>query len=153
MNQICPWCDAEIVWDEEIGPEEHCPHCLNELGNYRSVSVNSSTIHVEENEDEDEAAPFAKVGSTPELDAYARQVLEKQADWLLCAACEEPMLHIGSQTVSAPGFRPTLHAGHAILAMPFATEWFVCPSCDRIDQVLSLGDKKKWLQRIEENGQ
>jgi hypothetical protein len=149
MNQICPWCDAEIVWDEEIGPEEHCPHCLNELGNYRSVAVAGATI----DDEEGESAPFVNIGSTPELDAYARQVLEKQVDWLICAACEEPMLHVGSQTVSAPNFRPTLHAGHAILSIPFTTEWYICPSCDRLDQVLSLTDKKKWLQRIEERGQ
>ncbi|WP_054955941.1 hypothetical protein [Paenibacillus dakarensis] len=36
---ICPWCQTEIVWDEEIGPEENCPHCDNELKGYRSISV------------------------------------------------------------------------------------------------------------------
>lgn len=28
---VCPWCQTEIVWDEEIGPEEECPHCNNPL--------------------------------------------------------------------------------------------------------------------------
>ncbi|WP_138494108.1 hypothetical protein [Paenibacillus pinistramenti] len=36
---ICPWCQTEIVWDEEIGPEEECPHCQNELKGYRTLSV------------------------------------------------------------------------------------------------------------------
>lgn len=39
QNQICPWCLTEIVWDEEIGPESHCPHCENELGGYRTMRV------------------------------------------------------------------------------------------------------------------
>lgn len=38
-NNVCPWCHSEIVWDEEIGPEEHCPHCSNELSGYRTLQV------------------------------------------------------------------------------------------------------------------
>lgn len=37
-NQICPWCQTEIVWDPEIGAEDECPHCLNQLGGYRSLT-------------------------------------------------------------------------------------------------------------------
>ncbi|CAM2994243.1 hypothetical protein PASE110613_11195 [Paenibacillus sediminis] len=36
---VCPWCQTEIVWDEEIGPEEVCPHCGNELKGYRTINV------------------------------------------------------------------------------------------------------------------
>ncbi len=36
---VCPWCHTEIVWDEEIGPEENCPHCENELKGYRTLSI------------------------------------------------------------------------------------------------------------------
>lgn len=50
-KQICPWCQTEIVWDPEIGPEAECPHCLNELGDYRSISLT-----VSEDEEEAEAA-------------------------------------------------------------------------------------------------
>lgn len=28
---VCPWCQTEIVWDEELGPEEECPYCDNPL--------------------------------------------------------------------------------------------------------------------------
>lgn len=38
-SQVCPWCQTEIVWDPEIGPEDTCPHCLNELGGYRSLKL------------------------------------------------------------------------------------------------------------------
>ncbi|EXX88342.1 hypothetical protein CH50_03625, partial [Paenibacillus darwinianus] len=37
-HTVCPWCDTEIVWDEELGPEEYCPHCENDLKAYRTVS-------------------------------------------------------------------------------------------------------------------
>ncbi|WP_409344750.1 hypothetical protein [Paenibacillus sp. MBLB4367] len=37
-NQLCPWCQTEIVWDPEIGAEDECPHCLNQLGGYRSLT-------------------------------------------------------------------------------------------------------------------
>jgi len=48
-RQFCPWCDTEIIWDPELGPEEVCPHCLNELGDYRSIE-----IHMDPPEDETE---------------------------------------------------------------------------------------------------
>ncbi|WP_207671225.1 hypothetical protein [Paenibacillus cymbidii] len=40
--QVCPWCDTEIVWDPEFGPEDECPNCFNELGSYRSVKLDAS---------------------------------------------------------------------------------------------------------------
>lgn len=48
---ICPWCQTEIVWDEELGPEEECPHCHNELKGYRTINI---TLGPEEEEFEDE---------------------------------------------------------------------------------------------------
>jgi hypothetical protein len=54
---LCPWCQTEIVWDSEIGPEEACPHCFNELGNYRSLKLGSlQSDEDDEDEDEDEDA-------------------------------------------------------------------------------------------------
>jgi len=44
---VCPWCHSEIVWDPEFGPEEHCPHCGNELNGYR-------TLNIDLNEEEEE---------------------------------------------------------------------------------------------------
>ncbi|EHS58292.1 hypothetical protein [Paenibacillus sp. Aloe-11] len=41
---ICPWCSMEIIWDEELGPEEECPYCHNDLKGYSDI-----------NDDEDEA--------------------------------------------------------------------------------------------------
>ncbi|WP_068503758.1 hypothetical protein [Paenibacillus kribbensis] len=41
---ICPWCNMEIIWDEELGPEEECPYCHNDLKGYSDI-----------NDDEDES--------------------------------------------------------------------------------------------------
>ncbi|RRJ64462.1 hypothetical protein EHV15_17185 [Paenibacillus oralis] len=53
---ICPWCQTEIVWDEELGPEDECPHCHNELKGYRTVSITLGSE--EEFEGEYEDHPF-----------------------------------------------------------------------------------------------
>ncbi|MEC2345598.1 MULTISPECIES: hypothetical protein [Paenibacillus] len=53
---ICPWCQTEIVWDEEIGPEEVCPHCQNELKGYRTINITLGSE--EEFEDEENDHPF-----------------------------------------------------------------------------------------------
>lgn len=51
---VCPWCHTEIVWDEEFGPEETCPHCNNELSGYRTVTLGSDDLEEDEPETEDE---------------------------------------------------------------------------------------------------
>ena len=48
---VCPWCHTEIVWDEELGPEEECPYCHNELKGYRTLNIN---IGDEENNESEE---------------------------------------------------------------------------------------------------
>lgn len=53
---ICPWCQTEIVWDEELGPEEECPHCHNELKGYRTLNITLGSE--EEFEEEDNDHPF-----------------------------------------------------------------------------------------------
>lgn len=49
---ICPWCLTEIVWDEEIGAETHCPHCDNELSAYRTLELGYDEEEVEADEHE-----------------------------------------------------------------------------------------------------
>lgn len=49
-QQMCPWCLTEIIWDEEIGPEKHCPHCSNELSSYRTIELGYDEDEVEEDE-------------------------------------------------------------------------------------------------------
>ncbi|MCA0758034.1 hypothetical protein KP806_23520 [Paenibacillus sp. N4] len=50
QQTVCPWCMTEIVWDEEIGPEKHCPHCENELSSYRTIELGYDEDEVEEDE-------------------------------------------------------------------------------------------------------
>ncbi|MNO61793.1 hypothetical protein D3C76_524510 [compost metagenome] len=49
---ICPWCQTEIVWDEELGPEDECPYCHNELKGYRTlnISIGSSEDELEDDD-------------------------------------------------------------------------------------------------------
>ena len=54
-------------WDEELGPEQHCPHCGNELSGYRTLKLGvddeDEADEVEEEEDidwEEEKAYKAK---------------------------------------------------------------------------------------------
>ncbi|WP_151735309.1 hypothetical protein [Paenibacillus tengchongensis] len=53
---VCPWCHTEIVWDEEFGPEETCPHCNNELTGYRTITVGPEDLGDEDIEDADDDA-------------------------------------------------------------------------------------------------
>jgi len=39
QRTVCPWCQTEIVWDPEIGPEDTCPYCSNELGDFRTIKL------------------------------------------------------------------------------------------------------------------
>ncbi|QJC51357.1 hypothetical protein HGI30_07220 [Paenibacillus albicereus] len=79
-TDICPWCDSELVWDEEIGPEEVCPHCSNELGGYRTLRVGGAEGDADEQEDGDEPAGRAEaaVGTTG---AAAPISADEDADW------------------------------------------------------------------------
>jgi hypothetical protein len=152
MNTICPWCDAEIVWDEETGPEDSCPHCLNDLGDYRSVSLDgiADDEEVIDEHNEDEMPHVVKMETSTELLEYARSVLVEQEEWLLCGHCEEAMLHIGTQTVETALFKPRKVKGKVVLQPPFSYEVFVCPNCDKLEQVLSLTDKHKWAAQVKD---
>ncbi|MDO7907400.1 hypothetical protein Q5741_13385 [Paenibacillus sp. JX-17] len=75
---VCPWCYTEIVWDEEIGPEEHCPHCMNELGGYRTLSIQID----DEEEDNKPAADHLYEASkkSKQISAPARPRLELEEE-------------------------------------------------------------------------
>jgi ribosomal protein L37AE/L43A len=96
-NQVCPWCQTEIVWDPEIGPEEVCPHCLNELGDYRSVSLRIDGRDEEDPEDEADEAE-------DEVEAEEEDGDEDEAQ----AGAPQPGLHVHNRPGHAP---PTPH-GH-----------------------------------------
>ncbi|MEB3101094.1 hypothetical protein [Ferviditalea candida] len=169
-NQVCPWCDTEIVWDEEIGPEENCPHCLNPLGDYRTVNVELDTDGEEETVRPDADLSFS--GGQPERKApeiqrsrtplvvpdqdyvikdqakmrYEETVeryLESQDEVPECVQCREFMLYAGDRTVHGSEFRPFVPDGadEPFLQTPFVLRTFVCPSCFHVSFSLSDEDR------------
>lgn len=134
-TQVCPWCQTEIVWDPEIGPEDVCPHCLNELGDYRSVSFQMEGQEDEEEEAEEEDGEEHEhnhghghrhpghVHSLPaesdeELDDYdeesepdpfrekVQEILDTQLEAPECPNCRELMLFGGQVRLSGNRFDP-----------------------------------------------
>lgn len=138
-SQVCPWCQTEIVWDPELGPEETCPHCLNELKGYRSLKLRLSQTDGELSLDADDDEDNGHHGHhhhnhdhehdhdeevlevddllddytvDPEPDDYAEQVIacmDLQEYAPECTNCHELMLHAGVRTITA-GFAPKIPA-------------------------------------------
>lgn len=134
-TNVCPWCQTEIVWDEEIGPEAECPHCQNELNEYRTINIGLD-------EDEEQQQPEPKVvthslndgldseesyweedsiGSIPAfraLDKYetthdlidydktVEKVLDEQVEVPECPFCHEYMLLAGQQKMTDSDYKP-----------------------------------------------
>ncbi|MGF7046681.1 DNA-directed RNA polymerase subunit RPC12/RpoP [Paenibacillus sp. DS2015] len=67
-TNVCPWCQTEIVWDDEIGPEAECPHCQNELNEYRTLNIGIDED--EEQEQQERSEPTAvKHSSEDDIDS------------------------------------------------------------------------------------
>lgn len=136
--QMCQWCDNEIVWDPEIGPEDFCPHCFNELGkNYRTVNVGPDDM-----DDEDEFE-YANYEDTMD-NLRALQISSPE-----CTTCGELMVEAGEEYVQpSSGFRPTATiGGEPLLRAPFTLITYVCPACFEVKRALSEADREKWKLR------
>lgn len=132
---ICPWCLTEIIWDEEIGPEELCPHCGSELRNYRSVQLGlgGDEQQDEEVDDDDEDNHAQKDEWTDEEDAEdtnhkrwleqgegyrsgntalfaiestVQRIVDDQEEAPECPACRTYMVEAGIQTIGDQQFTP-----------------------------------------------
>jgi hypothetical protein len=169
-SQVCPWCQTEIVWDPEIGPEEQCPHCLNELGGYRSVKLKlkqaDGDLSLEEDEEElhdhnhvhDEDEDALEVDDLlddytvdPEPDTYSERVvacMDMQEVVPECSNCHELMLHAGVRTVGAAGFvsKVPVPLGDAFLSAPYELDVYVCPSCFKTDEYLTKEVKEEMVR-------
>ncbi|PZD95089.1 hypothetical protein DNH61_14440 [Paenibacillus sambharensis] len=169
---ICPWCHTEIVWDEELGPEEHCPHCENELNAYRTISLEL------DGEDEDDASGksqlkerqsrYGREEEQEEMDEFpyggyreispAQMMLQGKVEAILdgqdevpeCPSCREYMLEAGVQAIGPEGFTAKVdkQSGAALLEAPFEVIWYVCPSCFQTSSRLAGADREKLLKRI-----
>jgi hypothetical protein len=150
-QNVCPWCYTEIVWDEEIGPEKHCPHCENELSGYRTMQIGidrdeddreeewdeKEEAQQEDSYNDDSNAGFRQLNvSWLAAEETIRQITDSQDEAPECPTCREFMLEAGKQSVT---LQPTVHAatGKPVIQSPFETVTYICPSCFQTSTVLS----------------
>lgn len=176
---VCPWCHTEIVWDEEFGPEETCPHCNNELSGYRTVTIGAEDLEDEEPEAEESTADdvvsddnlwddedkegvvpifntLVQFGDDYDLKRYEQSVAEILAAQLEapeCPQCHELMLHSGKQQVDkfSPA-APEALGGGPVLQAPFALNLFVCPSCFHVQHSLAQEDRIQLVRNLSKPG-
>jgi hypothetical protein len=174
---ICPWCHSEIVWDEEIGPEPFCPHCSNELSGYRTLQIgidqhsdNSDEDELEhdhdheENEwsdDSDEWTESAKAGdgfrqarrSSFAVEEKIERVLDDQLEVPECPSCRGYMLELGAHQVTRDSFKQAVPSavGQSLLAAPFETVLYVCPSCFETSTKLSFAARQQLTELLEKS--
>jgi hypothetical protein len=157
---LCPWCDTEIVWDEELGPEETCPHCLNELSEYRKIQIQLDSLE-DEQDDQDEQDDLELFDEELELEddeasaavmAYEEAIerqLDAQDEQLDCSHCHEPMVLAGRRKVGDDYESMQIaETDKLILPGPFQIKLFVCPACFRTEQLLSDEDRAAWMERL-----
>ncbi|QHT62659.1 hypothetical protein GXP70_23565 [Paenibacillus lycopersici] len=164
---ICPWCQTEIVWDEEIGPERHCPHCENELSGYRTLQLDlndDEAVEAQQDVDGEDAAwdtdgqddliDFREYNQDRlVLEQSTERVLDDQLEAPECPTCRELMLEAGTQIVTGERFAPRIPAalGEPVLATPFALVLYVCPSCFHTENRLSVEDQERLVQLLTES--
>ncbi|MWC29005.1 hypothetical protein [Paenibacillus sp. MMS18-CY102] len=177
-NNVCPWCHSEIVWDEEIGPEEHCPHCSNELSGYRTLQVGIDQEdseqayddevagqHQQQAEEEDDWASEDNKKQALSGDGYrhagrvnfaieesVQRVLDDQLEMPECPSCRNYMIELGVHNVSRDYFNPAvpLAIGKPLLEPPFETVMFVCPACFETSTKLTLETRKRLTDLLKE---
>ena len=153
-EQLCPWCQTLITWDPEIGPEEECPHCYNEISGYRSLKLKidksgkfeeNETSILDENEDEDED----EFQPDPVAEAV-QSIVDSQEEAPECPNCREFMLFTGKRKVTASEFLPHAPAllGKPILQTLYAMDQYLCPHCFRMDVILSEDDRLEMVRRL-----
>ncbi|WP_270169603.1 hypothetical protein [Paenibacillus sp. SYP-B4298] len=166
---VCPWCHSEIVWDPELGPEEHCPHCDNELDGYRTLKLNLDED--ESDEDEYEEEDDSDAGSKTELyldeeeqqskqpphqailalEEHVQQLLNGQDDLPECPSCREYMIETGRQQLgSNVGYVPRKLEADELSLLPDPVEmvWYVCPSCFETRSKLSFEAQHAFARRL-----
>lgn len=171
---VCPWCHTEIVWDEEFGPEENCPHCNNELSGYRTLNVGIDDIEAEDEEivdtpkqeeindddlwgdvDKDSVVPIYNTlnqfGDDYDLNKYEESVssiLAIQEEAPECPQCHELTLLAGKQLMNSfePSVPDTL--GGPVLSAPFSLNVYVCPSCFHVQHSLAQEDRIQLVSNL-----
>lgn len=172
-SQVCQWCLTEIIWDEELGPETHCPHCDNELSAYRSVKVGLDRDNegaapldndeadeddwMDEEEEEDDSEKYneeegfrGKNRSMLAAESVIQRIIDQQLEVPECPACREYMMEAGVQTIGGAEFKATeaQAIGIAVIPNPFRMVWYVCPACYHTASFLSQSDREEMLNRL-----
>jgi hypothetical protein len=172
-QQVCPWCQMEIIWDPEIGPEEECPHCLNQLTGYRTLPLNADTgddeeeadyadnditpVDLNQTIDEDEVDDYEDLlEESKAKDTYHEGVmlcLDTQLEVPECFRCQELMLLAGVQRVDPTVFVPEIPVslGQSFLPQHFELQLYVCPSCFATESMLSPDDRELMVKIITGN--
>lgn len=164
--EICPWCQTDIIWDEEIGREEMCPHCFNELKDYRSIELN-------ENNNDEASSDFKIAGSEINedmIDEETEKLLEKinepqdlidyestvetyrkaQEDFLECVHCHEQMIYAGQQSFDKHQYKPSTPNGllTPFLKAPYSVDVHICPVCFEVRHILSEKDRLEMIHKL-----
>ncbi|MFU1794126.1 hypothetical protein ACM1RC_09670 [Paenibacillus azoreducens] len=175
-NTVCPWCQTEIVWDEEIGPEETCPYCQNELNGYRTLNVQLGEEDAEEEadwEDEQDEADDAslwsdedmrhtlppsirtldKFGESHDLMNYeecVEKILDEQEEVPECPKCRDYMILAGTREIAEQGFVPTKFSAltEPVIKPPFRLNMYVCTGCFHVEENLSEEDRLRMVDHL-----
>ncbi|MDF2960099.1 MAG: hypothetical protein K0S39_1834 [Paenibacillus sp.] len=162
-DRLCPWCQTEIVWDPEIGPEDTCPHCFNELGDYRSVSLKvkqtGQQLLFDETDIDDEDIEDVDLEAIEDEDTFddyeegVQRVLDTQEEAPECTSCQSFMLYAGNRTM-ALGFVPFIPSQlkQPLLKPSHSSKVYVCPSCFKIEHVVADEDRLALIELLREHG-
>lgn len=164
---VCPWCQSEIPLEEGQEPDRYCPVCDNELGGYRTMTVDIDGIDEEdaevEPEDNDDDEALTGWEEDDELREKNEAVLlyEETVEKLLdeqeivpeCPHCREYMLEAGETIVGANSFRPRSPdlLGEPMLVPPFALTLYVCPSCFAVTYSLAEEGRGRMAQKLSQD--
>ncbi|WP_223067846.1 hypothetical protein [Paenibacillus caui] len=170
-NTVCPWCQTEIVWDEEIGPEEECPHCHNELKGYRTLNIalgedEEDLDHdpsyegdtTDDSWEQDRQHGLTRLPSIPgeehDLLAYESstgKVLENQEQMPECPHCREYMLFTGQSVLPGDAYTAniTRPLKSPLLQAPFTMSVYVCPACFHVSSFLTEKDQLRFVKNVQ----
>lgn len=171
---VCPWCHTEIIWDEDLGPEDFCPHCENELKGYRTIQLGADEAADDELSLEDDLLPDMTEEEASETEqaresettgfrqtnrmllayqASVERLMDQQEEAPECPSCREYMLETGRQTVGdAPGFVPAKlpDTEQPLLARPYVAVEYVCPTCFQVQQRIAMKDRERMIRSLSE---
>jgi hypothetical protein len=156
-EQICPWCQSEIVWDPEIGPEAECPHCYNELSGYRTISLDiqpgDEDTELDDPEPEEVDVEWQEETFDDGYGEMVEHLLDEQDEAPACVSCHELMLLAGVRQIGRAEFVPDVPAllGKSFLNPPFEFIVYICPSCFRTESLLADRNRMEMIEVIRDS--